>query len=147
MKSRLKLVWLVLLAISTSSPWCAADQGTLSDRVRGQLGVKMVNLSAAVDLYVSMYDDAAQMSSDALLKAATTPDPRLLAPEFKDYVIKVGVQKPYAVLLLCSKNERRAHMEDAGCSARLDRQVMDNQPCEFALKVGVGCDIQGQDLE
>jgi len=49
------------------------------------------------------------------------------------------------VLLLCSKNGNYAIMEDAGCSARLDRQVTRVAPCEFTLRVSRGCQVEGAD--
>lgn len=112
---------------------------------RGLLSTKMVNLSAAVESY---FLDLPEMPVDDainILRSATRHDPRLLASEFEPYVMKVQYQKPYAVLLLCNKDGNRAIMEDAGCSARLDRQVTDNVSCEFTLFVNSGCQVEGAD--
>lgn len=112
---------------------------------RGILSTKMVNLSAAVDTYFADLPDAPTDSDAIILKNATRHDKRLLAPEFERYVLKVQYQNPYAVLLLCRKDGKSAIMEDAGCSARLDRQVTDIAPCEFTLRVSQGCHVEGAD--
>lgn len=112
---------------------------------RGRLSTKMVNLSSAVDTYFSDLAEAPIESDAAILQKATRHDPRLLAPEFEPYLLKVQYQKSYAVLLLCSKDAGRAIMEDAGCSARLDRQVTHVAPCEFTLLVKKSCQVEGAD--
>lgn len=112
---------------------------------RGRLSVKMVNLSSAVDTYFADLAEAPIDSDVSILQNATRRDPRLLAPEFEPYVLKAQYQKPYAVLLLCSKDGGRAIMEDAGCSARLDRQITDAAPCEFTLLVNQSCQVEGAD--
>ncbi len=112
---------------------------------RGLLSTKMVNLSSAVDTYFADLSKAPTDSDATILRTATRHDPRLLAPEFEPYLLKVQFQNPYAVLLLCDKDGNRAIMEDAGCSARLDRQVTAVAPCEFTLRVRPGCRVEGGD--
>jgi len=112
---------------------------------RGRLSTKMVNLSSAVDTYFADLSEAPIDSEVNILQNATRHDPRLLASEFQSYVLKVQYQNPYAVLLLCSKDGNRAIMEDAGCSARLDRQVSQAVPCEFTLRVTQNCQVEGAD--
>jgi hypothetical protein len=111
---------------------------------RGRLSTKMVNLSSAVDAYFLGLTEPPQESDEVILQKATSHDPRLLAPEFTPYLLKVQYQNPYAVVLLCSQ-EGKAIMEDAGCSARLDRQVQTDAPCQFTLRVLPGCQVQGAD--
>lgn len=112
---------------------------------RGRLSTKMVNLSSAVNTYFADLPAAPTDSDATILQNATRHDSRLLAPEFQPYMLKVRYQNPYAVLLLCSKDGTRAIMEDAGCSARLDRQVTHAAPCEFTLRVSRGCQVEGAD--
>lgn len=124
------------------SPLSAAPD----DKERGILSTKMVNLSSAVNTYFSGLSEAPQEATDEILKTATRRDPRLLAPEFEPYTLQVQYQNPYAILLLCSKDGQHAIMEDAGCSARLDRQVTGEAPCEFTLQVSERCEsIEGAD--
>jgi len=125
---------------------CAAPTVAAPDaKERGRLSTKMVNLSSAVDTYFADLAEAPIDSDASILQSATRHDPRLLAPEFEPYLLKVQYQKSYAVLLLCSKDASRAIMEDAGCSARLDRQLTHTAPCEFTLLVKQGCQVEGAD--
>jgi len=144
MKHRL-LISLVaaLLVGACASPIAAAPDA----KERGRLSIKMVNLSSAVDAYFADLAEAPIDSDADILDKATRHDPRLLAPEFEPYLLKVQYQKSYAVLLLCSKDGGRAIMEDAGCSARLDRQVTHTAPCEFTLVVKQSCQVEGADVQ
>jgi hypothetical protein len=114
---------------------------------RGRLSTKMVNLSSAVDTYFTDLSEAPTTKDADILQHATRHDPRLLAPVFEPYLLKVQYQNHYAILLLCNKNATQAIMEDAGCSARLDRQVTHVAPCEFTLHVNQGCQVEGADSE
>ena len=135
----------LLLAACVTPTDGAPDDKFPDARERGHLSTKMVNLSSAVNTYFSDLPEAPTDSDATILQNATRHDKRLLAPEFEPYLLKVQYQNPYAVLLLCSKSGNRAIMEDAGCSARLDRQVTQAAPCEFTLHVSRGCQVEGAD--
>ena len=130
-----------LLLCACSTPVDSAP----SAKERGRLSTQMVNLSSAVDTYFADLSQAPTDSDATILQMATRHDKRLLAPEFELYVLKVQYQNPYAVLLLCSKDGKWAIMEDAGCSARLDRQIIRRAPCECTLRVRQGCQVEGAD--
>jgi hypothetical protein len=130
---------LLLSACACTGP----DMPTAAER--GILSTKMVNLSAAVDTYFTFSPRVPGESDAASLQNATSHDKRLLAPEFDRYLLKVQYQNPFAVVLLCSKDGKQAIMEDAGCSARIDRQVTRAAPCEFTLHVSQGCKVEGAD--
>lgn len=134
-----------LIAASLLSACAAPIVAAPDAEERGILSTKMVNLSSAVDTYFDNLPEAPLDTAENILQSATRHDPRLLAPEFGPYIFKTQYQNPYAVLLLCSKDGKRAIMEDAGCSARLDRQVTDAAPCEFTLIVKHGCQVEGAD--
>lgn len=125
----------------------SAPDGVISDSERGRLGTYMVNLSSAVNMYFSPLAGPPTEEDAVLLRQATAHDPALLAPAFDPYLLRVQFQQPFAVLLLCTKDGRRAIMEDVGCSARLDRQVRGDAPCEFTLRVSKGCRVEGADPE
>lgn len=135
-----RITLVLLLVVCTNAIASPPD-----DEERGRLSTKMVNLSSAVDVYFTELTEAPTEDDAAVLKNATQHDDRLLAPEFEPYLLKVQYQAPYAVLLLCSKDGQAAIMEDAGCSARLDRQVTDKAPCEFTLQVSQGCQVSRSD--
>ena len=125
---------------------CMSVEGRMpNNKERGLLGTEMVNLSSSVDMYLSLRTEPPNEPDAVLLQEATAHDPGLLAPDFKRYLLKVRFQRPFSVLLLCSKDGRRAIMEDAGCSARLDRQIYKDAPCEFNLQVFEGCRVEGAD--
>lgn len=136
----IKLLPSILLVACISA---TADTPSASER--GILSTKTVNLSSAVDIYFSDFTEEPKESVATTLKNATQHDKRLLDKVFSNYELKVQYQNPYAVLLICSKDERSAIMEDAGCSARIDRQVTSPAPCEFTLKVTHGCKVDGAD--
>ncbi len=145
MKRNLLIVLGFILLTSIS---CQTDfTQMLSEAERGKLSTSMVNLSASVDTYFSTLLSAPTEGDADILTKATSHDPDLLAPEFKSYLLKVSYQNTHAVLLLCSKAGNAALMEDAGCSARLDRQVTGSSPCEFTLKVSMDCQIEGGDAQ
>ena len=137
----------IVFAIFMQLTSCAASVSSLPDEAtRGLLSVKMVNLSSAVNAYFSTLSVPPIPGSDGeILIEATQHDKRLLAPEFQPYTLKIQYQNPYAVLLLCDKDSNQAIMEDAGCTAPLDRQIRDNKPCEFTLQVKPGCQVEGAD--
>jgi hypothetical protein len=108
---------------------------------QAELATRLINLSAAVDAYFSGTENIPSGNDEEILRRATTHDPSLLAAAFTPYQIKVQRQERYAVLLLCTQDGKRAIMEDAGCSARLDRRAEENAPCEFTLKVAPGCQV------
>lgn len=139
----------VILSILVSSMLLGACVGPIvaapDGDERGRLSTKMVNLSSAVDTYFKYLPTPPTDTDAVILQNATRHDRRLLAPEFEPYLLKVKYQDPYALLLLCSKDGKRAIMEDAGCSARLDRQAPHDAPCDFTLHVSEGCRVVGAD--
>lgn len=120
-----------------------ANASPIDDEERGRLSTKIVNLSSAIDVYFTNLPEAPTEYDESVLRNATQHDSSLLATEFEPYLLKVQYQAPYAVLLLCSKDGQAALMEDAGCSARLDRQVINEAPCEFTLQVSEECQVAG----
>ncbi len=106
-----------------------------------RLAVSLINLSAAVDAYFSGFDAASTGSDEEILRQATAHDPSLLTAVFKPYQIRVQRQDAYSVLLICTEDGKQAVLEDAGCSARLERRAEKGAPCEFTLKVSAGCTV------
>ena len=104
----------IIFAIFMQLTSCAASVSAIPDETtRGLLSVKMVNLSSAVNAYFSTLSVPPITGSDGeILIEATKHDRRLLAPEFQPYTLKVQYQNPYAVLLLCDKDNNQAIMED-----------------------------------
>jgi len=133
------VVDLLLVAGILSCSWL----GNYTDEAqqKSELGISLINLSAAVDAYFSGTKNVPIGNDAEILRRATAHDPSLLTGVFKPYLIRVQRQEPYAILLLCTSDGKWAVMEDAGCSARLDRRAEENDPCEFTLKVAPGCQV------
>lgn len=141
---RLHTLLLVIATLSLNA--CLTAEPLFPNNAeRGILSTKMVNLSSAVDTHFSTLPGRPSGSDEQILKEATRRDERLMAPEFKPYTLRVDYQNPYAVILLCSKDGKQAIMEDAGCSAVLDRQVNQPATCEFTLTVNQVCQVNGAD--
>jgi hypothetical protein len=132
----------VLLLAACAIPLASA----INADERGLLSVKMVNLSSAVDTYFRLLPRDPEGFDDTNLRMSTRHDPSLLE-QFANYVLKTQYQDPYAVVLLCTQDGKQAIMEDAGCSARLDRQVTGDAPCEFTLRVAPECIVEGADQQ
>ena len=97
--------FLLCAALLLFSACCTSGDNHLPGaEERGRLAAKMVNLSAAVDAYFMDMTTAPKESDAVVLQQATSHDPRLLAPEFAAYALKVQYQNPYAVVLLCSSD-------------------------------------------
>jgi hypothetical protein len=67
-------------------------------------------------------------------------DPRLL-DGVNAYQLRIQYQQKHALLLLCTKDGSQAVLEDAGCTAQLDRHAPANTPCKFTLKAEASCAI------
>lgn len=106
----------------------AADEQTMQS-----LGSALTKLSSAVDVTVA-YEDIPEGTSDQeLLIHSTQQDPALLA-RFEGYRLRVLNKNKYVVLLVCSETQDRALLEDAACTAQLDRHAWrERTRCEFTL--------------
>jgi type II secretory pathway pseudopilin PulG len=111
-----------------------------------ELAARLINLSAAVDAYFSAADAVPAGSDEEILRRAAAHDPSLLPAAFKPYQLRVQRQDAYAVLLLCTEDGKQAVLEDAGCSARLDRRAELGAPCQFTLKVSADCKVTRQQV-
>lgn len=88
------------------------------------------------------YGTSAEMQSDAdFLAESIAHDPELLKP-LAGYQIKPLRQNGHAVILLCSEDGKTALLEDAGCSAAIDRQRWKDDPpsrCAFSIDPAQTC--------
>lgn len=108
------------------------------EKERADLSVKMKILSWTMDGYFAKQASPPTGSDEEILRQAAAGKTEDFAP----YLLKMQYQQPYAVLLLCTKDGSRAIIEDAGCSMRVDRQVRDEAPCAFTLRVSEGCRVK-----
>ena len=80
---------------------------------------------------------AALLDDQELVRQATAYDPKLLEP-YKDFVVRGTAD---GVILVCTGDGRRALLEDAECSDKVDRQLWsDNDaPCQFTIELETVC--------
>ncbi len=132
---RIALFVMVVVAPSCADPHRADDQRIL------RLGSSLTKLSRAVEYTVRYGQPVSALSDEALLAQATEQDPTLLMP-FKGYVVRVSRQDRHAVVLVCTSDPPQALLEDAGCTARLDKESWRQAPgaaCEFSLQAAAVC--------
>jgi hypothetical protein len=104
-----------------------------------QLGSALTKLSKAVEYTVRYTNPPEGLSDQELLTRATQEDPTLLEP-FKGFTVRVLRQDRHAIVLVCTLDRQRALLEDAGCTAKLDKHSWEeNQRCEFTLSVSTVC--------
>lgn len=81
------------------------------------------------------------LSEDVLLYIATRHDPNLLAP-FDSYALRARREKRDTSVLLCTADRSRRLIEDAGCTAKVDRHFWregDAAGCEFDQALANSC--------
>ncbi len=107
-----------------------------------ELAAALTKLSAAAEALVR-YGDAPEGLDDAqLLLRATASDPALLA-HFQGYLLRVSRDDRHAVLLVCDKAGRQGLLEDAGCTAAMDRHLWKEnpaKPCAASLLARAVCE-------
>lgn len=99
----------------------------------------LTKLSTAVEVTVRYEAPDENLSDEELLKIATEDDPNLLDP-FVGYVLKVNREFGHAVVLVCNADGTKGLLEDAGCSAKMDKHHWDEvKPCSFTISAAVVC--------
>lgn len=102
--------------------------------------ITLTKLSASIESTVSYKNPPANIDDSELLKLATEHEPMLLKP-FENYMIRILKDNRHAVVLVCSKNGTYGLLEDAGCSAPLDKHLwqMPKTPCDFTFSIKDVC--------
>jgi hypothetical protein len=129
---------------SLTACWWGSEQ--ISEADRGELSSRMVELSRVVDTYFSTLSVPPTENDQEIISKAVENTTGSVDPMFNNYQLHVQYQQHFAVLLLCDKDNKHALMEDAGCSAGIDRQIRKPADCKFTLQVTKGCLVEGGDL-
>lgn len=133
-------VRLVLLVVAlTFAAGCRVSGADEEEMYR--LASALTKLSAAVEATVRYEEPPPGTGEQELLRLATQHDPSLLRP-FENYFVRAVSQGRHAVILLCTKDKTRGLIEDAGCSAKLDAHLWQEnlpQACEFTTKINEIC--------
>lgn len=101
----------------------------------------LTKLSSSVEATTLFRNPAANLTDSELLRLATASDPELLRP-FEPFTVRVRRHEQGVVLLVCQPNGGAALLEDASCTARLDRHHWRDDPSargEFTLKMPDVC--------
>jgi hypothetical protein len=129
------LLVIVALLIAAGCAWAQPDDATMF-----RLASALTKLARVVDDYVAS-TTTVPSSSTALIEAATADDPGLREP-FKEYWLSVSVAGRNSAVLVCSLDRQRALLEDAGCTARLERHAWRETPpppCASTLNPSAIC--------
>jgi hypothetical protein len=129
---------LAIASLALGPPAAHADD--VADRMFS-LASALTRLTSAVESAVRYKNVPAGASDEAVLDLATRHDRSLLEP-FARYRLRVQRQGRDAVVLVCSRTLAVRLLEDAGCSARLDRHHWQSPvalPCEFTINVATAC--------
>lgn len=127
----------VIAALGTAAP---ARSDEVAERMYS-LASALTRLTSAVESAVRYRNVPADATEEAVLEFATRDDRSLLEP-FARYRVRVQRQGRDAVVLVCGRKQPIRLLEDAGCSAKLDRHHWPSAvalPCEFTLDVISAC--------
>lgn len=135
---------IVSLLIALTVSFSAFAQDTFSEEAMMIKASELTKLSTAVESAVHYERDrSAELEGQALLTFATEHDPELLS-RFSAYEIRVSAKDSHAAVLVCTADGRRALLEDAGCTAPMDRHAWNEgpeTPCEFRLDLSALCSV------
>lgn len=95
----------------------------------------LTKVAAAAEASVRYGNPPENLSDAEFLQFATAHDPALLLP-FAKYRLRSLRKERHAVILMCSADGAMALIEDAGCTAQLDRHHWQSAPapsCAFTL--------------
>lgn len=101
----------------------------------------LTKVSAAVDSTVRYTPVLEQATSAELLALSTDHDPALMTP-FKNFKVLVRRVGPNSEVLVCEPDGSRGLLEDAGCTAKLDKHLWRDSPpalCQFTLDLEALC--------
>jgi hypothetical protein len=128
--------------LAFSSAICASD---LSEEAMLIKASELTKLTTAVESAVRYeQDQSTNLGESDLLKFATSNDPALLG-RFADLTVRVlRSDDLHAAVLICTGDGSKALLEDAGCTAAMDRQAWREIPeagCEFKLDLTALCTV------
>jgi hypothetical protein len=135
MKKNLFIIFCVLMI---SVVGCGKKK-KIDDKAMYSLASSLTKLAKAVESTVRYKKPPEKISDSDLLKLACKRDPKLLEP-FKKYTVKVHKENRHAIVLVCTPNGKRGLLEDAGCTAKMDKHLWKSSvACKFTLKIKNVC--------
>ncbi len=111
----------------------------IDEKEMNRLASSLTKLAKVVESTVRYKKPPEKISDSDLLKLACKRDPKLLEP-FKKYTVKVHKENRHAIVLVCLPDGKRGLLEDAGCTAKMDKHLWKSTvACKFTLKVKDVC--------
>jgi hypothetical protein len=141
MRAHRRLRGLSVIAVLLALIAGCAHAASVDDEQMYRFASALTKLSAAVESAVGFKDPPAGLTDTDLIVFATQHDPTLRAP-FDVYTLRVLRWDPHAAVLVCTPDGRQALLEDAGCSAALDKHRWKDTPptpCEFTVDLAAVC--------
>ncbi len=136
----MKTLRLCIVAFALLLVGCACAQAQ-SEAEMNELGSALTKVSSAVESTVHYKKLGTALKDDALLTLATRHDPALLAP-FQGYMLRAEQGAGHAAVLMCTSDGRFALLEDASCTAKMEKHLWRAQPplpCAFTLNLDEVC--------
>ena len=132
----------LITALALVLAGCAAlPPGKHSETEMMETAAALTKVSAAAEANLR-YGSSAEALSDAdYLAESVTHDPRLLLP-LSAYQIKSMRKDGFSAILLCTQDGANALLEDAGCTAALDRHRWRDDPgsvCTYSVDLKQLC--------
>lgn len=137
---------LSLACLLLSSAACTLASSSYSESRMNDLASALTKLSSAVDgavRYQLSPPPSQLLDDEQFLKLATVRNPSVLEP-FRKANVKLRVKRleSETIILVCRPDANIALLEDATCSAPMDKHRWKDQPqttCDFTLNLAEVC--------
>lgn len=136
MKRYLAKLLLVCTFAATLTSCAAQDERQMYAKASA-----LTKLSAAVEATVLYKDPSPKLTDNQLLRLSTVGDSALLK-EFNSFSLRVHKASNAVIVLVCNLDGTVALLEDASCTAKLDRHHWRDSvssQCEFTLNAAETC--------
>lgn len=100
----------------------------------------LTKVAAAAESAARYKDPSPDLSEREFLEFSTQHDPSLLEP-FAGFMLRAMWRDRRGIVLVCSADGTIRLLEDAGCTAELDKHHWREQqsPCEFSIDIAGTC--------
>ena len=136
------LIWILIGMMTLPSSACILRR-RLEVRM-GELSSAVTKLSANVESTVRYGSMLTNIGDSELLAKSTEHDLDILK-FFSKYSVRIMHNEKDALILVCTKDQKRALLEDAGCTTELDSILRKEKPTnqyEFTTTIEKACTKQ-----
>lgn len=140
---RVRLVAVGLWALLLGAAGCKTCEQRRSEKM-SDLAQSLLRLSSAAEGVAGYGGVPSDAGGKEILDVLAKDYPDLIAP-FRGYVIHAQRQGKHAVLMVCEAGDKVGLMEDAGCSAPLEKALWTASPpapCRFSVNASAVCAAQ-----